>query len=211
LGWGENIPKRCADVPPALTAINRQSMGWLLLSIPLLHALNALYVNYLPLLNSELELMTTANSLLLIAGLRVPGMIAGIYYSFLSNRFSHLTFVISYTTIHFATTVLFISSPSYLVSCSLMMSSGLSTGLFYPASINLLNGLPYSTMVSFNSVINRRTAIFQFAACLLSLALLKSATKAPIYFLVLIVAFLFLAAVWSTQTNFLKKFGYEYR
>lgn len=193
LGWSQSILKDDQPTSSPHNLWNSRAIIWILFSVPILHAVNSLFVNYLPLINEKKEILTVSGSLLWLAILRFPGLLLGLNYKRLSTQYNHLYPIIFYTCFHIAVSISYIIAPSYFASCLLMASSGLSAGLFSPAYMNILNQISHRDLVNFNSYVTRSTAVFQFTSCTVSILLIDHSLLTPATFLVVLSVFIALA------------------
>mgnify|MGYP001560630012 CR=1 FL=1 len=168
-----------ATAAPARPTIDWGSLRWVLIGVPLFHAVNALFPNYFPLISTKLGFMNIGASIVLIAVVRLPGVLSGIFYSHVSAkvppRFWVRALLISYCAVGFT----FLAFPSAVTMSYVVLFAGLNIGIHLPSDIMLRNQLTGDDLVHFNTIVLRWLAVFQFAACCLAIWLYSGGQFRP--------------------------------
>jgi MFS family permease len=160
------------DTPPIRDDI-LHGMKWVLIAVPLLHAINALYANYLPLIGERLGLIAVSSSVLLIAALRAPGLVAGLLFGRIANVIPVSALIRAFPWVHLSISIIFLLMPSVFTMAAAMLIGGLGVGLFMPACGSAIKDLPRKQMVRFNTFVMRWLGVFQFLACVTSIWLYR--------------------------------------
>ncbi len=173
--------------------IDSTSLMWILMTIPFLHALNALFPNYFPMISAKMGFFDIGTSIVVIALLRLPGLIMGLFYNrlqnFISARFWIRVLPLTYTASGF----LFLLMPSSGAMGVMVFMSGLNAGVYYPADILVRSAMSGNDLVHFNTLVLRWLAIFQFTSCCIAIWIYSSGEFNRSLVAVLLVLFAILA------------------
>lgn len=145
-----------------------------LIGIAGLHAINALYANYQPLINERLNIISASSSILLIALLRTPGAACGLFTGKITKVIPASLIIKFYPVIHLAFSLSFLLFPHFLTMGLVIVSGGIGVGVYIPTSISLLNKFSMTAIVDINVLISRWLGVFQISACLIAMILFSS-------------------------------------
>lgn len=159
---------------PARRAL-RSGLAAVLVAIPLLHGVNASFINYLPLINEQLGVLSVAASLALLAVLRLPGMVLGLAYDRVQRLVDPTVWVAVLPALYVALALAYLAFPSALAYYAILVVGGLNVGVLAPSDAVLRNHLPHDVLVSYNTLVLRWLGVFQAGACLAVLVILNTA------------------------------------
>lgn len=147
----------------------KKCLVYIMLAIPLVHYINALYQNYIPIINNELGLLSFSTTILLISIVRAHIIVLGYFLDRICNKFYWdkilLWFPISYMFI----SLFFLLFPCNATMLLTVILSSFFVGIFLPLSLNIINHLTYSMMLEYNTKLVKRIAIFQTMGCVISI------------------------------------------
>ncbi|MFL5346856.1 MAG: MFS transporter [Hyalangium sp.] len=172
----EAAPAPPAGQPAAVEAPTGSAVDWkslraIAVAVPMLHAINAVYVNYLPLINQTLSLRTASASIVLIALLRLPGMLSGLFFDRIRALVRPERIVRLQPWLYCGASLLFLLVPGMPSMLLVWLLGGLNGGFYNPADYTLRNQLQGGALVRFNTLVMRGLALFQLAGCLVALYL----------------------------------------
>ncbi|AVT38329.1 hypothetical protein C6W10_19905 [Plantactinospora sp. BB1] len=154
-------PAAAPRVSPAL----RTGLIAVLVAIPLFHGVNAAFVNYLPLLNKEFGVMAASTSILLLAVLRLPGMLLGLAYDRVRRWASPRTWATALPIVFVAVAATYLIQPNVWSVYGLLLLGGLNIGVFGPSDAVIRNQIPGPYLIGFNVIVLRWLGVFQALAC----------------------------------------------
>jgi hypothetical protein len=146
-------------------------LRWILFAVPALHGINALSINYLPLINDKLGVLDVSSSIAMIAFLRFPGLLAGMFFGKISRAIQPTVLMALMTILYLAASFLFLILPAQWTFIAVVLIGGLNMGLGGPADVSIRNRLPTPELIRFNALVLRLLAGFQVVACLAALCL----------------------------------------
>lgn len=158
----------------SITPEDIKLIKYVLTGIACLHAVNALYANYQPLINEKLNLISAGTSIILIAFLRTPGAACGLFVSQVTKIVPQQMIIKYFPILHLMLSLSFILFPHILTMGLVIVSGGVGVGIYIPTSINLLNKFSIAAIVDINVLISRWLGIFQAFACLVAMILFSS-------------------------------------
>ena len=165
-------PKVVAKV--SVTPEDIKLIKYVLIGISSLHAINALYANYQPLINEKLNIISASSSILLIALLRTPGAACGLFAGKVTRVVPSPAIIKFYPLLHLCLSLGFVFFPHFLTMSLVIVSSGVGVGVYIPTSISLLNKFTMTAIVDINVLISRWLGIFQVVACVIAIILFSS-------------------------------------
>lgn len=149
--------------------LDRTSLLWVLMTLPFLHALNALFPNYFPMISQKMGFFDIGTSIIAIALLRMPGVISGIFFGRIQEKIPPRVWVRLLPVIYTVAGYLFLISPATGTMGLMVFFSGLNTGIFSSSDVLVRNQLSGQDLIHFNKLVLRWLAIFQFTACCISI------------------------------------------
>ncbi|MEV6350752.1 MFS transporter [Actinoplanes sp. NPDC051851] len=152
--------------PARVDASLRTGLIAVLVAIPLFHGVNAAFVNYLPLLNKEFGVMAANTSILLLAVLRLPGMLLGLAYDRVRRWASPLTWATVLPIVFVTVAATYLVQPNAWSVYGLLLLGGLNIGVFAPSDAVIRNQIPGAYLIGFNVIVLRWLGVFQAVACL---------------------------------------------
>lgn len=147
---------------------------WIAIGFPVLHAVNALYAYFQPLIVEKADIMPAEQSLLFLALMRLPSMVGGLYFNRLIAHIAVHRIVVICPMIYITASVLFVMIPSTGTMLLTMFAGGLNIAIYMPAFVNILNDLPRNETIEVNKIVLRSIGYFQGSACLVSMYLYSS-------------------------------------
>lgn len=144
------------------------SLKYILTALPLIHAVNALYQNYQPLINYKLNIMSVSGSILLISILRMPSVIIGLNLERIHKAILLDAFIKIFPFLYIFLSLLFLLCPSIITMMLTVIMAGAFTGVYMPIVLNILNLLPANLTIKYNTFVIRWIGIFQGLACIAS-------------------------------------------
>ncbi|EDM66666.1 hypothetical protein PE36_03099 [Moritella sp. PE36] len=159
---------------------------WVALGMPLLHAVNASYAYFQSLIVERADIMTAAQSVLIMTLLRLPSLIGGFYFERIIKVMSLVRIVSFFPCAYLLASIIFIMYPSMYTMLTTMFLGGISIGLYNPACVNILNSIERHQAVEANIIILRAIGLFQGIACLISMYL-YSGEILPTYEVVIVI------------------------
>ncbi|MEZ8579189.1 MFS transporter [Vibrio splendidus] len=147
---------------------------WIAIGFPVLHAVNALYAYFQPLIVERADIMTAEQSLLFLALMRLPSMVGGFYFNRLIAHLAVHRIVVICPMIYISASALFVMMPNTLTMLLTMFAGGLNIAVYMPAFVNILNALPRNETIEVNKIVLRAIGYFQGSACLISMYLYSS-------------------------------------
>lgn len=145
------------------------SLKYIMIALPLIHAVNALYQNYQPLINYKLNIMSVSGSILLISILRMPSVIIGLNLERIHKAIFLDAFIKIFPLFYVVLSLLFLIYPSAITMILTVIMAGAFTGVYMPIVLNILNLLPANLTIKYNVFITRWIGIFQGLACVASI------------------------------------------
>lgn len=162
----EPLPNPLRALRPGLISI--------LIAVPLFHGVNAAFVNYLPLINEELGILSAATSIGLLAVLRAPGMLLGLAFGKLSARVSPRVWTVTLPTAYVLAALSYLVSPNIWSVYALLMLAGLNIGVYGPADATIRNQIPGDLLINFNVIVLRWLGVFQATAAVAAMVVFSS-------------------------------------
>jgi hypothetical protein len=152
----------------------RLGLAAVLIAIPLFHGVNAAFVNYLPLINEKLAVMTASTSILLLAVLRAPGLLLGLAFDRIRRRVPPRFWATRLPVAYVLVAASYLASPNAWSVYALLLLGGLNVGVFTPSDAIIRNSIPDEQLVGFNVIVLRWLGVFQALACLGALAVFST-------------------------------------
>ncbi|MFI7643311.1 MFS transporter [Nonomuraea sp. NPDC049400] len=156
-----------SDSPAASSAVKalRPALVAVLVAVPLFHGVNAAFVNYLPLVNEKLAVMAATTSLTLLAVLRAPGMLLGLFFDRIRKWVAPRVWAVALPTAYVVAAGSYLALPNAWSVYALLLLGGLNVGVFSPADATIRNSIPSEHLVGFNVIVLRWLGVFQALSC----------------------------------------------
>jgi hypothetical protein len=139
------------------------------LAVPLIFGLNALSWNYLPIIADLYDVSTIPFSVLLLATLRIPGIVVASYHHKLSNLFNTSKMMIYAAGIFFSLNFIFHLFPSTYLLYFVFFSQSFLISFYWPTDTLIRSRLSRDELFNFNIYVLRKLSVFQFLACIYTL------------------------------------------
>lgn len=166
--------EREASMIPSLTGEKISHTRWVVMGVPLLHAVNALYAYFQPLIVEKADIMTASHSLFFLSLMRLPSMVGGLFFNRLTTHLAAHRIVAIFPVIYVLSSAVFVMMPNTETMLLTMFVGGINIAIYTPAYINVLNALPRADIIEANKVVLRSIGFFQGSACLVSMYLYSS-------------------------------------
>lgn len=152
----------------------RPALVSILVAIPLFHGVNAAFINYLPLVNEKLGVLTAATSIGLLAVLRTPGMLLGLAFGRISTLVPPRVWTIALPAVYVIVAFTYLASPNVWSVYALLLLAGLNIGVYSPADNTIRNQIPEDQLISFNVLVLRWLGVFQAVASVSAMVVFSS-------------------------------------
>lgn len=162
------------DFNLSLTSEKISHTKWVVMGVPLLHAVNALYAYFQPLIVEKADIMTASHSLFFLSLMRLPSMAGGLFFNRLTTHLAAHRIIALFPVIYVLSSALFVMEPNTETMLLTMFVGGINIAIYTPAYINILNSLPRVYIIEANKVVLRSIGFFQGSACLVSMYLYSS-------------------------------------
>ncbi|MAF91617.1 MAG: MFS transporter [Bdellovibrionota bacterium] len=137
---------------------------------PILFCTNALAWNYISLIAKDLKVFEVSMGILLIAILRLPGILAGSYFYKLFESIPQKFLLIAPPVLAILSNILFLIFPSKLLFSTSILFQGFVYGVYWPTDTGVRNEITnQNKLIFFNSRVLKRLSLYQLASCVLAL------------------------------------------
>jgi hypothetical protein len=189
----------------ALTIKNMENcLLYVLLAIPLVYYVNALYQNYMPIINNELGLLSFSTTILIISIIRSHIIVLSCFIDKLCNKIYWDNVLLGFPMLYVLISLLFLLLPCHFTMLLTIIMSSFFVGIFLPLSLNIINYLNYDVMLEFNTRLGKRIAIFQMTGCVISIIIFHfyGFYKEAIAFSMLIISIFYIFYCLLYKRNF---------
>ncbi len=159
---------------PSLIAQPSTIFFSILFGTMLLPIANSLVGNHLPLLAEKFSLASASAGIMLIALLRLPGILGGLVISKITRYVSQHSIIKFVPILNAAFSLLFVVFPHLVTFCLLIVAQGIVAGLYWPTDYSVRNNLNHADLVKFNMIALRRLAVAQFVTCCAALFIFET-------------------------------------
>lgn len=146
-----------------------KNVNIVLLMTPLLFGVNALFLNYLPLIADKVSTIDASIGVLMLAVLKTPGLALGVFYREVREKISTAFFLTVPIILMICFGFLFLFYPFKSIFCMTVILLGIVEGTFWSATDEVISSLSPKNMIEVNGVNLRRLSIFQFVSCIFAL------------------------------------------
>ena len=150
------------------------------LAVPMIIGIQSLFWTFVPLLSTKLGIGSLSKNVLLMAVFKLPGLILGLFFGKLSQKYSTDSFLTVFPILVFCSSLLFLIHPSEFTFIIIILTGGLVSGLYWPADTLARSRLTGKELIKFNRLVLFWFASAQLVACCMAIIVFTQENYLPL-------------------------------